>query len=417
MISHILRPWPTLAVAALLVAPGLPGTAGAEPRNTVADLVAAARRLNPDIAAMNLEADAATARITTAGSLEDPKLKFERSRPTNGSMDPRSDEIQISQMLPFFGKLDLKREIASWDARKARASARDIENQVAYRVKVAYAAYHGAHLAMEENRRLALSLRQLAEVARQRYAQGAAPQSDVTGVEAERGMLEAELAKLEAERQSAQARINRLLARNGAAALPPRPDPRPLPDPARLKLERLLARGHSESPALEVGRASVASAAAGQRLAERNFLPDVEIGVGAMREDNRVTSYKFMLEATIPLQWGRINAEQREASAMAGAARARADALVRDLEADLRGAHAMFVATTTRQRVLERTSIPQARTALESALSGYRVGTAEFSAVAAAEQTLRRAVIDSINNRYEQQSQLAEIERLIGGEL
>lgn len=366
---------------------------------------------------MNLEADAATARITVAGSLEDPKFKFERSRPTNGSMDPRSDEIQISQMLPFFGKLDLKREIAAWDARKARASARDVENQVAYRVKVAYAGYHGAHLAMEENKRLAVNLRQLAEVAKQRYAQGAAPQSDVTSVEAERGMLDAELAKLEAERQSAQARINRLLARNGAAALPQRPEARPLPDPSRLKIDRLLARGQSESPALEVGRAAVASAAAGQRLAERNALPDIEIGVGAMREDNRVTSYKFMIGTSIPLQWGRISAEQREASAMAGAVRARADALTQDFEADLRSAHAMFIATATRQRILERTSIPQARTALESALSGYQVGTMEFSAVIAAEQTLRRAVIDSISNRYEQQNQLAEIERLIGGEL
>lgn len=412
----------SLVIVASLYLGLLSGVAAAEPANDISRLVDIARRLNPDVAAMALDADAARARVDSAGALDDPKFKVELSTPRAGSSFTPSGRIsqetyEIRQMLPLWGKLELKREIADWDARKARASVRDVENQIAYRVKVAYAEYHVAHLAADETRKLAGTLRRLTDIARQRYAESAGRQADATGAEAETGALRADLARLDADRERARIRLNRLLGRDSGTPLPAKPQARPIPRIDALSVERLVARAHAESPTIDIGLAAAGSAERAQRLAERNWYPDVELGVGAMRENGRFESYQAMVEVTIPLQWGRREAEQRETWAMADAARARVDSLRLDVAADIGEARAMLGALAARKRILAGTTVPQARIALESTVNAYALGRADFPAVLTAEQSLRRVLVETINVQFEEQIRLAEIERLIGGEL
>jgi len=378
--------------------------------------------MNPDVAAMALDADAARARVDSAGALEDPKFKVGLTTPRAGTGIAPSGRIsqetyEVRQTLPLWGKLDLKREIAEWDARKARASVRDVENQIAYRVKVAYAEYHVAHLAADETRKLAGTLRRLADIARQRYAESGGKQADATGAEAESGALRAELARLDADRERARFRLNRLLGRDSGTPLQATPHARPIPRIEKLSAAQLVARAHDDSPTIGVGLAAAGAAERAQRLAERNWYPDVEVGLGAMRENGRFESYQGMVEVTIPLQWGRREAEQREARAMADAARARVESLRLDGAADIGEARAMLGALAARKRILAGTTVPQARIALESAANAYALGRGDFPSVLIAEQSLRRALVETINVQFEEQIKLAEIERLIGGEL
>lgn len=411
-----------LALAATVCLGLISNPTRAEPTSDIARLVDIARRMNPDVAAMALDADAARTRVDSAGALDDPKVKVELTAPRVGSSVAPSGRIsqetyEVRQMLPLWGRLELKREIAEWDARKARASVRDVENQIAYRVKVAYAEYHVAHLAAEETRKLAGTLRRLADIARQRYAESAGKQVDATGAAAEAGALRADIARLDADRERARIRLNRLLGRDSGTPLPANPQARPIPRLETLSAARLVARAHAESPTIDIGSATAGSAERVQRLAERNWYPDVELGVGAMRENGRFESYQAMVEVTIPLQWGRREAEQRETRAMADAARARVDSLRLDIAADIGEARAMLGALAVRKRILAGTTVPQARIALESTVNAYALGRSDFPAVLAAEQSLRRALVETINVRFEEQIKLAEIERLIGGEL
>jgi cobalt-zinc-cadmium efflux system outer membrane protein len=228
-LDNAMMRYAVVLAAALVV--GVPALAQqqlhGEPGATVDDLVGIARRMSPDLQVAALEAEAAAARIDGAGSLPDPKLQvtiddWMRNEP--GYL-PRADwyratkKLTVSQELPFWGKRDLRREIAEANARKASVMRLQVENELIAKVKAAHAQYHAAHLAGDLARNLRDRLDTLAKLARTRYAQGTGKQQDATRAEVEKAMLEAEIARTDGERLRAKAAINRLLARPAEAPL------------------------------------------------------------------------------------------------------------------------------------------------------------------------------------------------------
>lgn len=410
------------AVAALIFALQTPATGNAAANSEVDALIRIARRINPEVAVMALEAEAATARIDSAGALEDPKFKVELELPRNepGYLPGRragQELYQVRQMFPLWGKRDLKREIAESNSRKAHAVRAEVENTLIYRVKLTYAEYHAAHLAAEETRSLLGSIRRLADLSRARYAQGPGTQQEATGAEAEWGTMKAELARMESDRRRAQVRLNGLLARAPDTPLSAKPHPRLIPPLETLAVEALVDRARSDNPAVRVQLAQIQSADKSRQLADRNWYPDVEVGVGAVRRDGRFDSYQAMVEVNIPLYADRRQADQREAAAMAGSARAKLDQIRLEVATELHEAHAMLRALKERKKIVREIMLPQAKIALESAVSSYEQSRANIPAVLLAQQTLRRAIIEYVNVTFEEQIRLAEIERLIGGEL
>ena len=88
------------------------------PGSTVGELIALARQLSPELAAAALNAEAAVARITSAGALPDPtgRITTDNLDQRNVSMNGRTTQYRLMQEFPLWGKLDLKREIASFEA-------------------------------------------------------------------------------------------------------------------------------------------------------------------------------------------------------------------------------------------------------------------------------------------------------------
>ena len=93
-----------------------------------------------------LEAEAARERIDPAGALPDPLLRIELENITrNGTQEATlspsrvgDTKYMLAQPLPFWGKRDLKREIASRRGRAGRAAApADTWAEVAGRIKSA----------------------------------------------------------------------------------------------------------------------------------------------------------------------------------------------------------------------------------------------------------------------------------------
>lgn len=370
--------------------------------------------MNPDVAAAALDADAARARVDYAGAWDDPKVKIELTSPRDDFGSLSQETYQIRQMLPLWGQTGLKREIAKWEASKATASVRDIETQIAYRVKVAYAEYHSAHLALDETQKLTATFDRLAGIARARYAENAASIADATGAQSEAGSLRADIARLAAEKKAAAARLNRLLGRSADAPLVAHPSPRAVPPVKAIKTEDLIGRANAGSPRIQMGLAEAEAAKSEQRLAERNFLPGVELGVSAMRNNDRFDGAEVMMEFSVPLQWSAKRAEQREAAAKAEAARVKLDALRLDNDADIRSAISDLAALGTRRKVIAGTTLPQARIALDASTKAYALGKADFPSVLAAEQALRRMLVDNIEATFKEQLALAEIERIVG---
>src|SRR5664279_739774 len=115
-----------LGLALLMLALGSMSQARAEPLPgaSVESLLAAAREQSPDVRMVRLEAEAARERIQPAGALPDPVLRIELENITkNGSQSATlspsgvgDTKYTLMQPLPFWGKRDLKREVASAEA-------------------------------------------------------------------------------------------------------------------------------------------------------------------------------------------------------------------------------------------------------------------------------------------------------------
>src|SRR6267143_3349170 len=113
-----------------------------QPGATVTELIALARQLSPELAAAALTAEAATARIISAGALPDPTLRVDADNldQRNVSMNGTTITFRLMQEFPLWGKLDLKREIASFEATAARHRSRGTEFELLARVKSVFAA-------------------------------------------------------------------------------------------------------------------------------------------------------------------------------------------------------------------------------------------------------------------------------------
>src|SRR5713101_3366919 len=99
------------------------------PGATATELIALARQLSPELAAAALSAEAATARIISAGALADPTLRVDADIlvQRDVSINGASFTFRLMQEFPLWGKRDLKRDIAGFEATAAKYRSRGVE--------------------------------------------------------------------------------------------------------------------------------------------------------------------------------------------------------------------------------------------------------------------------------------------------
>jgi outer membrane protein TolC len=409
-------------VAILLAAEPATGEAPvslAAPGATLEEVLAIARRLSPDLAARALDTEAAQARVAIAGSLADPTLRI-----TSDEIDRTSGSRQnkmlftVEQEFPLWGKLDLRRDQANADVVRSRADAQVTEAELVEKVKVAFAQYYQADQAIRTTEDLHRVVHDMARVARDRYAQGRGSQQEVYKAEVEITRLSTEIIRLETSRHSAAARLNALLARPIDAPLARPVKWRALPSDAALAPEALMQRARAANPSLAGRNAQIAAAAAGKQLADKSWYPDVMLKAGAIdRTGNGPNGYLAEIGLRVPLQWGLHDAQQHEAAAQVGAAQARRQALELQIQGEL-GEFLADLAGSRKTGDLIRTQLlPQSQALLRSGVAGYGLGRAELVDVLSAEHDLANLRIELLSAEFDQQRQLAAIERLIGGDL
>jgi outer membrane protein, heavy metal efflux system len=410
-------------IAALLL--GLATTAQAEtpPGANVESLLAIAREGSPDVRMVRLEAEAAQERIGPAGALPDPFLRVELENITRGGTQEATlspsrvgdTTYLLAQPLPFWGKRDLKREIAVAEAEQAGGRAADTWAEVAGRIKTLYAQYWLTHRALQLTRENVALSRQLEQIAQVRYASGLAAQQDAIRAQVERSTLDNELVGMETDYRQQAAFINAMLARKADAPLAEPSALRPLPArlDAALLNERLLAR----NPQLAIEAARVDGAGKSRDLAYRNNFPDFIVGVQPMQAQDRVDAWNLMLEMNIPLQQGTRRSQEREAERMLEAAAARKEALGHRLHGELSGALASLEAARTTEEITRNRLLPQAELTFKSALAGYETGKVDFATLLDAQRQIRNAKLALLRAQAGQQQRLAEIERLLGEDL
>ncbi len=408
-----------LVGALLLMGPAVAAPKGA-PGATAAELIALARQLNPELAAAALSAEAATARITSAGALPDPTLRVgaDNLDQRNVSMNGTTTIYRLMQEFPLWGKLDLKRDIAGFEATAARYRRQGAELELVARVKSVFAARYATYQAHALTQRTLDTVLTAAATLRDRYAQGGTTQEDVLRLEIEAEELRIELERLRGQQTKTAAQLNALLNRRPNAPLAIPVALRPLPDERKLNVAVLVDRAARLNPTIGEGRAKAASATAAQGLAERNRYPDVSLGLMHTRDKN--DSYAgtgVMGEVRIPLQWEAKEAEVSAARAERAAAEQRLSALRATLQGDIAGMLAEYRATAKTLAIMQQHHLPKSELVVRSVLSALESGQGDVLRVLEAIRRLRNIQLEILKIRVQQQVSLAEIEKAIGGDL
>ena len=399
----------------------IPASADEPLGSNLTGLLDYAREHNPELAASHLDVEAAQQRPESAGALPDPVLRAQRYDITNQAtnMIPNVMPVQsyqLSQTLPWFGKRDLQRGIATAQTAQANGQTAADWSDLANRLKTAYAtSYYLAaseHLTQET---LAL-LENLEQIVRERYANGLSSQQDVVRVQVETTTLLGELIGIQNERHHAHTQLNSLLSRPVNAVLAEPLQQRPLPPAAKLDENTLLERLREHNPQLQIVDAQIQSADKSRELAYVNRYPDFTLGV-ARTQFSSINTWDVMVEFNIPLQQSARRSREHEAEAMLAAASARKQAALNQVESSLSENLSALKSADRTDTLIATRLLPQSELTYQSALVGYETGKVDFATLIDAQQQILQARQQQLKAQLEAQSRLADIEKLLGEEL
>lgn len=375
---------------------------------------------------MRLEADAAAQRVLPAGALPDPMLRIELENINNYGNDASfsllpsrvgETKYTLIQPLPAWGKRELRREVAAADARQVGARATALWSELAARIKAAYAQYYLAAGTERLTLEIVDLMSRLEQVAQARYAGGLVVQQDAIRAQLEQTAMRSELIALDNEKRQLRARLNALLARDGAAPLAEPQTLRALPAVSALDAPLLVQRARATNAALQAEEARLHTAEKNRDLTLRNRYLDFQVGVSPTQVGSRITTWTLMLEMNIPLQQDARRAQESESEAMVGAARARTQAVANQLLGELAENLAAVEAARRSDTLIATQLLPQSELSLRSALAAYENGKVDFATLLDAQRQIRKARQDRLKVQVEAQLRLAEIERILGEDL
>ncbi len=408
-----------VAAVALLPVSGPAGSAPPGDTLRLAQAITLARSANPMLRAARLQADAAAERIPQAGALPDPELTLGLMNRMVGSlgstMDPMTmNQAQLTQELPWPGKLGNAKERARRLAQAEQLDADDAELMLIARVTSTYydLAYVDRALGvMSRSRDL---LRDFLQVSQAMYAVGTGLQQDVLQSQVGVARMTEEITVMAQERVAMAARLNALLGRGatvpvGALELPSSGDSLP-------SVDSLMTMAAARRPKLRAAQERVAAAQAEYRAARRELFPDLMLGLSYGQRPQFDDMASLMVGFRLPI-WAasRQLPMRRETQAMQAMAEAEARDTYNETYAQLVEMRADAARSLNLAQLYATSILPQARASVDAALAAYRVGKLNYMSVVENQMTVNRYETESVRLVAAYHKAKAEIEALVGG--
>lgn len=381
-------------------------------------LIDAVLERNPSMDAMEATWQAARARYPQAISLDDPMLSYALAPTTIGN-DETDDghRIDLSQRLPWPGKLELRGKIVQHETDAARHDIETVRQRLIVETARAYYDYYYVFRAVEVNEVNIELLEEFQRIAETKYAAGTASKQDPLQAEVERYHLEHRAIVLERMRRVSRARINTLLHRAPELELPPPPvqaeAPESIPDVAPLRERAVNTRPELQSLArqLEARRAA-------RRLAKKEYYPDITV-MGTYNSMWASEEHRWTIGAgiNIPLQIDRRRGAEAEALAETMRIAAELVARVDDVAFEVSRAYDMLIESEHVVRLYDETFLPVAEENLKAAQSGYENGMNDFLALLNAEKNLMLVQLAHQQALTEYHQRRADLERAVGGDI
>ena len=406
------------AVMGLLLSLGST-SGGAGEGLSLKDLIEEALRNNPELGASQAGVQAAGHKIPQAGSLPDPMVMvgYQNEGYNTYNLGDSPDAqwmVSVSQMFPFYGKRELKAEMAGRDAESVKNGYRTLRLKTITKVKELYndlfLAYKNQDLLQDKGG----LLRQVEEAALARYASGMAPQQEVVMAQTEKYML---LERQEMADQKIQATEGMLNAAVGRDVRSPLGRPVEVsPTPYLLSLDDLLRLAKDHSTELKARAQMVQGTEAKIKMAQKEYYPDFTLGANLFK---RSGAYEDMWSLTaavnIPLFF---RDKQRQGVLEAEAAKRQAQKELQATEimlaSSLRENYSMIRSADKLMRLYQEGLLPKARQDIQLSLSGYVTGKVEAITVISRLKTLLDIELLYWSQLVEREKAIARLEPLTG---
>jgi outer membrane protein TolC len=393
--------------------------AAAQPLSTLVD---EALRNNREILAVQKKVEALRQRPASESSLPDPTLSLgwtSNGGPWPGAglgIDATSNiGVTVSQEVPAPGKRKLRGEIAEKDAAAGYDEYLATRLSVIARLKIAYHELHHAVVAIGFVDRYRELLDNMLRISEARYAVGRAAQQDILRGQTQLAIFETERVRFAQEREAKQIEINALLNRpqGTPVEVPEEMTAGDMPAP----LEEMLALARAHSPAVGRGREMIQQSELAASLARKDYAPDYTLSGGYFNQGGMPPMWQARVDFKLPAYfWRKQRALVTGQEASASQARHEYAAAAIETEAGIREQYSAAEASRKLVGLYEKSVIPEARLAYESALAGYQSGRADFIALF----TSFTSVVDYELMDHEEimrfQVALAKLDELVGVE-
>jgi outer membrane protein TolC len=379
---------------------------------------------NPSLTQMIAAWQVASARYPQVTSLEDPMFAATIG-PGTISPDDESIEfayrLEVSQKLPFPGKLKLRGENALAEASAAGRDIDDMRLQLVESARTAFYDYYLVDRALEVNEESLRLLREFRDNALTRVGTGIAPEQDVFQAKVEIGREQDRKLELEQMRQVAVARINTLMHLPPDNPLPPPPKQLnvtvDLPDAQVLRATALARR-----PDLQALADRIAAETAALGLAHKEFYPDFEPFFMYDRfmgnvTDNRDLAAQVGVRMNLPIYKGRRCGAVAEAQARIAQRSAELARLTDQVNFQVQEAYARVQKSEQSVRLYQDTILQAAEANVKAAQAAYKTGKTPFLSLIEAQRNvvnLRDRYYEALADYFRRR---AVLERVVGGQL
>ena len=281
----------------------------------ISQMVSEVLAANPQIEVAQAVWEASTAQVKQQGAFEDPKLSYSLAPLTidNTSTD-FVQQIQLSQHIPWPGKLSLQSDVAKSNAVREKEKINELRLKLTALAKKIFSDWYFIHQAIQIHHENAQLLEHIYSIAQARYRVGKASQQEVLQAELEASLLEQHQLLLNQRKSEILGHINTLLSRPINSPLP---NPSLLAEPLSMQTIRELHQDELENhPKIKALSANVQALKLNRQRAGLSALPDFKINAGySTIMDNSDKHWIVGLAVNLPLDRNKYRAIQDEATA------------------------------------------------------------------------------------------------------
>lgn len=373
---------------------------------------------NQSLAQMTAAWRVAAARYPQVTSLDDPMFGATVGPASFGSNEvDGAYRLEVSQRLPFPGKLQLKGQNALAETAAACNDVNDMRLQLIEGTCLAFFDYYLVERSLEVNRQNLMLLQEFRRNAESRYKTGLVTQQDVLQADVEIGRQRERLLTIERMRSVSVARLNTLMHLAPDLPLPPPP--------------KTLTRGGSLPPVSELRTLAVArrpdlQAVCSRIEADRTALssafkeynPDFEVMAAYdafWQRPEQDLRPMIGIRMNLPSRLAKRDGAVAETRARIAQRQAEYAKLVDQTNFEVQQAYAQVHESERALQLNEDTILPAARENVKAAQTEYVTGKIPFLSLVEAQRSLVGLLDRYYETTAEYQRRRATLERVTGG--